>query len=249
MIEKSFQDGILEICINRLDKKNALNRDMYHELEALFQQYGNLESCHSIILYGAGNCFTAGADLKDFQTKRTSGDSPAVKFLRALSKSSTPVIAAVEGVAVGIGATLLQHCDFVYATDDTRFRLPFVALGLSPEGGSTFLLEHIVGRRKARDWLITGRFFDGREACDAGLVTEIVKHNCTLDKARETAKLISELPQSSVRTTKQMLEEWSQSQVQTALDNEVRMFAKQLAVSETQSSILATGKIDNSNDI
>ncbi|MBV6272908.1 enoyl-CoA hydratase/isomerase family protein [Alcaligenaceae bacterium CGII-47] len=245
MIEKSFHDGILEICINRPDKKNALSHDMYHELETLFQQYGSQASCSSIILYGAGGCFTAGADLKDFQTKREPGDSPGVKFLRALSRSSVPVIAAVEGVAVGIGATLLQHCDFVYTTADTRFRLPFVALGLSPEGGSTYLLEHIVGRRKARDWLITGRFFDGKEAHEAGLVTEIVASNSTLDKARETAKLISKLPQSSVRTTKQMLEEWSQPHVHTAFDNEVRMFAMQLASAETQGSILATGKISS----
>lgn len=244
MIEHNFQDGILEICINRPEKKNALSTAMYLELQSLFQKYGNLDACSSIILYGAGSCFTAGADLKDFQTKRDSGDSPGVKFLRALSQSSVPVIAAVEGVAVGIGATLLQHCDFVYASAETRFRLPFVALGLSPEGGSTYLLEHVVGRRKARDWLITGRFFDGQEACQAGLVTEIIAANGTLDKARATAQLIRQLPSSSVRTTKRMLDEWTQTKIQTAFDNEVRMFATQLASSDTQGSILATGKIN-----
>ncbi len=242
MIDSNFTDGILEICINRPAKKNALSHDMYHELERLFREYGRLTSCSAIVIYGAGNSFTAGADLNDFKTKRERGDSPAVKFLRALCDSKAPVIAAVEGVAVGIGATLLQHCDFVYTTSGTRFRMPFVALGLGPEGASSYLLEKIVGQRKARDWLMTGRFFDGREALEAGFVTEIVNDGATLERAREVARRLGELPINSVRTTKTMLGEWYHSQTHSAFDNEVRMFAAQLASADTQNTIISTGK-------
>ncbi|AJY49987.1 enoyl-CoA hydratase/isomerase family protein [Halomonas sp. KO116] len=242
MIESNFTNEILEICINRPDKKNALSHDMYHELERLFREYGEHESCKAIILHGAGNSFTAGADLNDFKIKRGPGDSPGVKFLRSLCDCRAPVIAAAEGIAIGIGTTLLQHCDFVYTTATTRFRMPFVALGLGPEGASSYLLEQIVGRRKARDWLMSGRFFDGREALDAGFVTELVGDGTALEKARETAKSLSALPFNSVRKTKAMLGEWYQSQTHSALDNEVKMFAEQLASSDTQSTITSTGK-------
>ncbi|EEW56519.1 enoyl-CoA hydratase [Ruegeria sp. TrichCH4B] len=242
MIENTFTDGILEICINRPSKKNALSHEMYHELERLFLEYGHLAACSAIVIYGAENSFTAGADLNDFKTKREPGDSPAVKFLRALCSSRAPVIAAVEGVAVGIGATLLQHCDFVYATSSVRFRMPFVTLGLGPEGASSYLLEKIVGRRKARDWLITGRFFSGQEAHEAGFVTELVENGSTLERAREIAKALSELPINSVRTTKEMLGQWDYPQTHTAFNNEVKMFADQLASPDTQSSIASTGK-------
>ncbi len=242
MIDRIFTDGILEICINRPSKKNALNHEMYHELEGLFLEYGQLASCSAIVIYGAGNSFTAGADLNDFKAKREPGDSPAVKFLRALCDSRAPVIAAVEGVAVGIGATLLQHCDFVYATSGVRFRMPFVALGLGPEGASSYLLEQIVGRRKARDWLMTGRFFDGLEAHEAGFVTELAEDGATLERARETARHLSELPISSVRKTKEMLGQCHHSQTHSAFDNEVRMFAEQLASSDTQNTITSAGK-------
>ncbi|GAA5233575.1 enoyl-CoA hydratase/isomerase family protein [Verticiella sediminum] len=243
MIDATFNDGILEICINRPESKNALNRAMYDRLTELFDEYGDNDSCVAIILYGAGGVFTAGADLKDFQQKREPGDSPAVRFLRSLSRAKPPVIAAVEGFAIGIGTTLLQHCDFVYATASTRCRLPFAALGLCPEGGSSLLLEQIVGRRKARDWLMTCRFFDGQEAHDAGYITELTDSGKTLEKARETAQALAKIPQNSLRATKEMLSGWHQPDLQKAFDNEVLMFAKCLATNATQDSIKQTGKV------
>lgn len=243
MIDSKFENNILEIRINRPESKNALSRAMYERLTELFDEYGDKDSCAAIILYGAGDGFTAGADLKDFQQKRGPGDSPAVVFLRALSRAKPPVIAAVEGFAIGIGTTLLQHCDFVYATAETRFRLPFAALGLCPEGGSSLLLERIVGRRKANDWLMTCRFFDGQEALDAGFLTELTPMGETLKKAREIAEGLTKLPQGSLRLTKNMLRGWSQTDLQKAFDNEVAMFAECLANQSTQAAIKSTGKV------
>lgn len=243
MIESRFENGILEIGINRPESKNALSRAMYDQLTELFNEHGDNDACAAIILYGKGDGFTAGADLKDFQEKRAPGDSPAVRFLRALSRAKPPVLAAVEGFAIGIGTTLLQHCDFVYATAGTRFRLPFAALGLCPEGGSSLLLEKIVGRRKANDWLMTCRYFNGKEAYEAGFLTELVEDGGTLAKVREIAATLNTLPQSSLRLTKHMLRDASHTDLQAAFDHEVAMFAECLATQSTQVAIKSTGKV------
>lgn len=243
MINTKFEEGILEICLNRTEKKNALSRSMYDELTAVFEEYGDNDDCVAIVMYGAGDGFTAGADLKDFQTKRSAGDSPAVSFLRALSRAKQPVIAAVEGYAVGIGSTMLQHFDFVYATAETRFRMPFTALGLCPEGGSSLLLEQIVGQRKASDWLMTCRYFLGQEALEAGFLTALTEPGKTLEKSRDTARTLAELPQHSLRLTKQMLRERNATAVQAAFDHEVAMFGQCLSRNETQNSIKSTGKV------
>lgn len=243
MINVIFEKNVLEICINRPEKKNALSSDMYDQLTAVFTEYGNRNDCAAIILYGAGDGFTAGADLKDFQTKRGPGDSPAVRFLRALSRAQQPVIAAVEGFAIGIGTTMLQHCDFVYATSDTRFRMPFAELGLCPEGGSSLLLEQIVGRRKANDWLMTCRYFNGDEALEAGFLTEVTQSGATLEKSRDIARGLVELPQDSLRLTKKMLRERTEDDLQAAFDHEVAMFGQCLATNNTQESIKSTGRV------
>lgn len=243
MINTIFEGNVLEICLNRPEKKNALSHAMYEELTAIFKEYGRRDDCSVIIVHGAGDGFTAGADLKDFQIKRGPGDSPAVKFLRALSRAQQPIIAAVEGFAIGIGTTMLQHFDFVYATADTRFRMPFVALGLCPEGGSSLLLEQIVGRRKANDWLMTCRYFDGEEALEAGFITGLTQSGKTLEKSRDVAQALSGLPHHSVRLTKKMLRERGEVDLQAAFDHEVAMFAQCLASNETQESIKSTGKV------
>lgn len=243
MINYELTNGILEICIDRPDKKNALNHAMYDELQSLFNEFSEDETCSAILLYGSNNVFTVGADLKDFQKKRNGEDSPAVRFLRALSRTKQPVVAAVEGFAIGIGATMLQHCDFVYAGQDTRFRMPFVSLGLCPEAGSSLLLERIVGYRRANDWLMTGRFFNAPEAAEAGFITDIVGNGEALEKAREMTRQLSEQSQYSIRLTKRMLRSWAQENIQNAFDLEVKMLAKCLARIETQNSIQNTGKV------
>jgi len=238
IIEKlDAENKVLEICINRPDSKNALSHAMYDELTEILHKHGSGDHCNTIILYGAGNCFTAGADTKDFQKKRGPGDSPAVKFLRALSQVEIPLIAAVEGYAIGIGTTLLQHFDFVYAAPTTKFRLPFAALGLCPEGGSSLLLERIVGLRKSRDWLMTCRVFDGNEAHEAGFLTDLVESADLLERARATAKTLAGLPQSSIKLTKEMLTAGTKTDLKEAFDKEVRMYAECLATDSTQELI------------
>ncbi|MGB6056391.1 MAG: enoyl-CoA hydratase-related protein [Burkholderiaceae bacterium] len=231
------EQKVLEICMNRPERKNALSHAMYFELAELLRKHGSGDDCNAIILAGAQDCFTAGADIKDFQTKRGPGDSPAVVFLRALSQVEIPLIAAVEGYAIGIGTTMLQHCDFVYASTAAKFRLPFIALGLCPEGGSSLLLERIVGLRKSREWLLTCKVFGGQEAFDAGFLSELVEPGQTLERARQTARELAKLPAESIRLTKQMLTRTTREELKEAFDNEVAMYAKCLASESTQALI------------
>lgn len=234
MIRANWVGDVLELTIDRPDKRNALSHVMYDELARLVEEASAKERCAAIILSGAGGMFTAGADIGDFQSKRNHDDSPAIRFIRALVRTDVPVIAAVEGFAIGIGSTMLQHMDFVYTTAATRFRMPFVKLGLCPEAGSSVLLERIVGRRRAREWLLQCKPFDGAEAYAAGFVTALVETGQTLALARATAADLMALPRSSVRKGKALLRDVEQAEVMNALDVEVRAFADLLNTEETQ---------------
>lgn len=234
MIRARQTQGVLELCIDRPDKRNALSHAMYDELTRWLAAAQADVDCAAVILHGAAGMFTAGADIQDFQTRRGHEDSPAVRFLRQLAALDVPVIAAVEGFAIGIGATLLLHVDFVYTTACTRFRMPFVALGLCPEGASTCLLEPLVGARKAREWLLQCKPFDGAEALDSGFVTALVEPGAALDKARATATELAALPRTSLRRGKALLRDTRAAAVTQALDTEVRAFADLLNTDETQ---------------
>jgi enoyl-CoA hydratase/carnithine racemase len=174
-IQANNVGNVLEICIARPEKRNAISAAMYQELTRLLDEANADKECAAVIVHGAGGHFTVGADINDFQTRRGNEDSPAVTLLRKMAAIDVPLIAAVEGLAIGIGATMLQHVDFAYASQDARFRMPFVSLGLCPEGASSYLLESLVGVRKAREWLMLGKFFDAEEAFDAGLLTSLTQ--------------------------------------------------------------------------
>jgi enoyl-CoA hydratase/carnithine racemase len=234
MIRSHASNGVLEICIDRPDKRNALSQAMYDELARLLDAAQADAECAVVLLYGAGGMFTAGADIQDFQTRRGHEDSPAVCFLRKLAALDVPVIAAVEGFAIGIGATLLQHVDFVYATPTARFRMPFVALGLCPEGASTYLLEQMVGARRAREWLLQCKPFDGLEAHASGFVTALAEPGQTLTVARATAADLVTLPRASLRKGKALLRDTHAAGVTRALDTEVQAFADLLNSDDTQ---------------
>lgn len=234
MIRSHNHQGVLEICLDRPDKRNALSHAMYDRLGELIEQADADGACAAVILHGAGGMFTAGADIQDFQTRRGHEDSPAVRFLRKLARTDVPVIAAVEGFAIGIGATLLQHVDFVYATPQTRFRMPFVALGLCPEAGSSLLLERLVGARRAREWLLQCKPFTGQEAHAAGFVTALAEPGQVLATARATAADLAQLPRASLRTGKALLRRSHEAELMGALDAEVRAFADLLNTEDTQ---------------
>ncbi|MCB4321521.1 enoyl-CoA hydratase/isomerase family protein [Alcaligenes sp. 13f] len=234
MIRSRWVDDVLELTIDRPGKRNALDRSMYEDLQRQVEYAGKDEKCAAIILTGAGGIFTAGADIADFREKRGDEDSPAVRFVRTLVQADVPLIAAVEGFAIGIGCTLLQHMDFVYSTAETRYRMPFVQLGLCPEVASTVLMERIVGPRRAREWLLQCRVFDGQEAFEAGFVTALAQAGHTLEMAHSTARDLAALPRTSLIRGKVLMRDAQKDDVLRALDVEVRAFADLLNSDETQ---------------
>jgi enoyl-CoA hydratase/carnithine racemase len=182
MSESSSQDtvlsrlegGVLTITFNRPGKKNAFTHGMYEAVTAQLAAAQVDDAVRAVVLTGTEGCFTAGNDIGDFMQHPPAGEDSAVfRFLRVLSGLDTPVLAAVDGPAVGIGTTMLLHCDYVVAADRTRFAMPFVNLGLCPEGGSTVLLPFIAGHALASELLMFGEPFDAATALRAGLINRV----------------------------------------------------------------------------
>ncbi|SDA25443.1 Enoyl-CoA hydratase/carnithine racemase [Methylobacterium sp. UNC378MF] len=218
------EPGIRLVTIDRLERRNALDRVTYASLTAAFETAGRDASVRALVLTGAGECFTAGNDLKDFQDVETGGASPGLTFLRTLRACPIPVVAAVEGHAVGIGTTLLLHCDLAYAGGGARFRLPFTALGLSPEGGSSYLLPLVAGAKRAAELLMLGEPFTAEEAAAAGLVNAAVPAGTALETALAKARALAALPRISIAATKQALRRGYDDSVARALDAEAEVF-------------------------
>lgn len=226
--------AVLSLVINRPECRNALDNPTYQALSHALRNATADRALAAVVLSGAGAHFTAGNDLRDFQATRACGDSPAVDFLRALADTDVPVIAAVEGCAIGIGVTLLQHCDFVYAAQDATLRMPFVALGLCPEGASSLLMPRLAGRRRAAQWLLQGKAFDAQEAFEGGLISAVTPPGQALAAAQATAAELSALPREALRLTKAMLKRADRAAIHDTLDFEADQFRARLHTQEAQ---------------
>jgi len=233
---KLARDGaVLTLTIDRQDRRNALDTATYAALTEQIVQASADQSVSAVILTGAGEHFTAGNDLRDFQAERGAGDSAGLTFLRALTTAEVPVIAAVEGYAIGIGVTLLQHCDFVHVGDGATLRMPFVALGLCPEGASSLLMPRLVGRRAA-EWLLQGKAFTAQDAHEAGLATSVTEKGQALAAAQATAADLARQPPAALRLTKAMMKRADRQAVQETLDYEAQQFRARLQTDEAQAA-------------
>jgi enoyl-CoA hydratase/carnithine racemase len=193
-----------------------------------------------VLIHGKADCFTAGNDLKDFlQKPPSSGDSPVFQFLRGISTATKPIVAAVAGPAVGIGTTMLLHCDFVYASPNTRFQMPFVTLGLVPEAASSLLLPMLAGYQRAAELLLLGKPFTAEKALAAGIVTEIVPEGGLLERALETAANLAALPPASVRMTKSLMKSRHAGSVVEQMAKEGEHFRAQLGSAEAKEAMTA----------
>ncbi|MBB1597418.1 enoyl-CoA hydratase-related protein [Achromobacter sp. UMC46] len=233
---KALREGaVLTLTIDRQDRRNALDTATYAALTEQISQASADASVSAVILTGAGEHFTAGNDLRDFQAERGAGDSAGLTFLRALTLADVPVIAAVEGYAIGIGVTLLQHCDFVHIGEDATLRMPFVALGLCPEGGSSLLMPRLAGRRAA-EWLLQGKAFSARDAHEAGLATSVAPKGQALAAAQATAADLARQPPAALRLTKAMMKRADRQAIQETLDYEAQQFRARLQTDEAQAA-------------
>ncbi|MDO5678850.1 MAG: enoyl-CoA hydratase-related protein [Pelistega sp.] len=195
---------VLTLTINRPQARNALDFETYEALAQALDSTHGRDDLHAVILTGAENYFTAGNDLRDFQ-KTPGATSPGITFLESLHKVEIPIIAAVEGGAVGIGVTMLMHCDFVYASDNVFFQIPFVPLGLCPEGASSVLMAQYVGIRTANEWLYRGKPFTAKEAQEKGFISAVSPAGQALSTAQELANEMAQQSLLSLKTTKQLL--------------------------------------------
>lgn len=201
------EDGVLLVRIHRPDRKNALTLAMYAALTAALEEGERNPDIGAVVLTGGGDSFTSGNDIADFLEAPPAGqDSPVFGFLSALRQFGKPLIAAVNGVAAGIGVTLLLHCDLVYVRSGTTLLLPFVNLGLCPEAGSSLLLPRLVGYPRAAELLLLGEPFTAEQALDWGLINGIgADAGATLELALDKARRLARQPAAAVRLAKTLL--------------------------------------------
>lgn len=234
---------LLQITFNRPDKKNAINLAMYTAMADALKSAADDDSVRAVVLNGAGGLFTSGNDLGDFATlvsqpdKLASLDNPILNFMTSLEQCPKPVVAAVDGVAVGIGTTLLLHCDLVYCTPGASFSLPFVNLGLAPEYACSYLIPRMAGHVKAAQWLLLGEAFSATDAALAGLVNEVVDDVEAYALAR--AHTIARQPPAAVRTAKMLLRSATRAHVSETITREIEQFAAALSGPEFQEAVAA----------
>jgi len=234
------RDRVTSIELARVDKKNALTGDMYRAMAAALAAAEADSAVRAILIYGTRDCFTAGNDLKDFLDRSAAGGpSSAFSFISMLPKLTKPLIAAVGGPAVGVGTTMLLHCDLVYAAPGARFQMPFVPLGLVPEAASSLLLPMVAGYQRAAELLLLGQPFTAEKAFAAGIVTEIVPEDRLLEHARNAAAAIAALPPASVRLTKQLMKRQTGQAVAAQMTEESRLFAERLQSGEAKEALTA----------
>ena len=201
-----FDAGVTTLTLNRLDKKNSITSDMYAAIAKAIDEAQANSACRVLVIQGHESIFSAGNDIGDFLNKPPStAESPVFHFMRALSTFEKPVIAAVAGPAVGIGTTLLFHCDLVYAGDNAAFSMPFVNLGLCPEFASSILAPQMFGYHRAAEALLLGEAFFAEAALEIGLVNRVVPPTEVNGYAQAQAKKMAAKPLSSLVETKRLM--------------------------------------------
>jgi enoyl-CoA hydratase/carnithine racemase len=240
-IQFERERGLLTLRLNRPEKKNALTRAMYSQLAEGLRLADSDPDINAVLITGSSECFTAGNDIADFiQQPPGNLDSPVFHFMLGLLECRKPVIAAVAGAAVGIGTTMLLHCDLVYVSAAARLRMPFVNLGLCPEFGSSLILPRLLGQAKAAELLLLGEGFSGEQAAAWGIATEALgSGEAALAKAREMALRFESLPPEAVRISKQLMKAPDREQLRQIIEEEGALFTQRLRSPEAMAALSA----------
>lgn len=235
----SLDAGVCEVRFNRPEKRNAITFAMYQAFNRALCDAQADETVRAVLLSGAGANFSAGNDLLDFLNgPALSAGHPALELLRTLASFGKPLVAAVHGQTVGIGVTLLLHCDLIVAARGTQLSMPFVALGLVPEAGSSLLLPRLVGQQRAAELLLLGQPLDAATAASFGLVNHVVEENALIDEARKLARALAQQPAGALAATRRLLR-GEPAEILARIEEEARIFGAQLQSEEFRARVRA----------
>jgi enoyl-CoA hydratase/carnithine racemase len=239
-IRTTTLEGVTTIEIARPEKKNALTQSMYQRMAEAIAAATDDDAVRALLITGQPGIFTSGNDLEDFlNAPALHADSPLGRFMQALPACSKPVVAAVTGPAIGIGATLLLHCDLVYMSDQARLVFPFVSLGVVPEFGSSLLLPQLMGHARAAEQLLLGEPLSAEAAVAAGIATAAVPPEQVLAQARAAARRFNALPPGAVRDTKRLMRAGSLAGLVRAMEAESALFVERLRSPEARAALQA----------
>tara|TARA_R110000751_G_scaffold204095_2_gene308593 strand:+ start:178 stop:948 length:771 start_codon:yes stop_codon:yes gene_type:complete len=233
--------GVLTLTMNRPDKKNALTQNMYGSMADAIAAAQQDPAIRAVVIQGSNSCFTSGNDVGDFvNSPRSDTKTPVYHFLRAICNAEKPLIAAVNGPAVGVGTTMLLHCDLVFVADNARLKMPFVNLGLCPEAGSSYLLPRLLGHLRAAELLLLGDEISGHRATEIGLANRALPAGeAVLEAAQQAAQRIAEQPPASVKLTKQLIKQGVAQIAEQTMDAEGAHFTELLASADAREALTA----------
>jgi enoyl-CoA hydratase/carnithine racemase len=243
-IKTGTSNGVAQIEIARPEKKNALTQAMYAAMRDALDAARQDDAVRAVLITGQPGIFTSGNDIEDFMSRAPGQgsealDSPVFQFMRALMDCDKPVVAAVTGAAIGIGTTMLLHCDFVYVSDEARLAMPFVTLGLVPEFASSLLVPQLMGPRRAAQTLLLGEPFTPEQAVEYGIANAVVPAGEVVNHARRIAEKFNALPRGAVREAKQLLRAPHREVVLQTIRSEGEIFARRLKSPETMEAFQA----------
>ena len=239
-IKTATLHGVATIEIARPEKKNALTGAMYSAMADALAAANADAAVRAVLVTGQPGIFTSGNDLEDFlQRPPAGGDSPVYRFMQALLDCEKPVVAAVTGGAVGIGTTMLLHCDLVYVSDEARLAMPFASLGLVPEYASSLLVPALMGHAKAAEKLLLGDPFTGSEAVDCGLANAVLPAGEVAAHARRVAERFNALPPAAVRESKRLMRAPLRARIREVMAAEGEVFAQRLRSPEAREAFQA----------
>lgn len=239
MISTSLDNRILTIVFDRADKKNAITSQMYVDANQALKDSAENNTVRAVVFKGAQGDFTAGNDMKAFLEMKGEAEPPVLTFLLTLANYPKPVIAAVNGLAIGIGTTMLAHCDYVVAADNARFKLPFVDLGICPEGGSSLLFPRLMGHSLASELLLLGDVFASDKAHAVGLLNAVVSADVVEEEALSVAKRFAQKPPAAVRNAKRMLKSDSLNALNALVKKEIQQLVAMIDGEECQEALAA----------
>jgi enoyl-CoA hydratase/carnithine racemase len=240
-IKTATMNGVATIEIARPEKKNALTVEMYQAMADAVNAAAEDATVRALLITGQPGIFTSGNDLQDFLTRPrpNAESSPVFLFMRALLSCDKPVVAAVTGAAIGIGVTMLLHCDLVYVADDARLALPFTSLGLVPEFASSLLVPQLMGGRRAAEKLLLGDPFTGEAAVECGIANAVLPAGEVMAHARRVAERFNALPPGAVREAKRLVREPQRAVLLEAIQREGAAFTARLASAEAREAMQA----------